>query len=405
MEQFIEKSLESLDSEIEHQKKNNQMIIDNVLIDGRSTGLLGRVFLKFIMVNGGDLQFENDVEFQIGDNVGVRFQSSKSSNMNNYQLFGEIYKIKLNKIIISIDCNDPTLFNSFAQPYKWIQEEYSFIKFSIDKINFNEAENKLLKETLESLTINQYTKYKYLFNNNNDDDDDDDDDDDVDYGNISKEQFKNSETILNNLDKELFNNNDFLRIINSNTTCKVKTITDIIKHLIKSNHNNKILVYSLSNESIDFLCNSLYDSNNNDYITKINNSCDIKNSTLEYKIKHSEGGKSIKQIKQEIIQLGNNVFDSKKLDLNSTKSKIIDLKKDLNKLEKSLINKIITESKVLLSSNLNSLDKYLKDKNDFDWVIIDESNFVLDKVCWLPILKGKKLIVVSDYHHQHNSLN
>ncbi|KAM9994798.1 hypothetical protein ACTFIY_000990 [Dictyostelium cf. discoideum] len=370
------------------------MIINNVLIDGRSTGLLGRVFLKFVMENGGDLQFENDCEFQIGDCVGVRFQSSKPNKMINYQLIGEIYKIKSKKIIISIDCDDPTLFSSFGQPYKWVQEDYSFIKFSIDKININENQNKILKETtLESLSVNSYEKYKSLF--------EDYDGDDVNVC-ITKEQFKNSEMILNDLENNI-NNQDIIKIINSNNSCKVKTITDIINHLVKSNEKNKILVYSPSNESIDFICNGLCDdknnNNNNDLITKIGSSSEIKNISLEYKIKHSEGGKSIKQIKQEIIELANNTLDSKKSDFNSSISKITILKKDLNKLEKSLINKTINESRIVLSSNINSLDKFLKDKNDFDWVIIDESNLILDKTCLVPILKGKKLIVISDYHH------
>ncbi|EAL61915.1 hypothetical protein DDB_G0290969 [Dictyostelium discoideum AX4] len=391
------KNEQSIDGEKGDQIINSQMIINNVLIDGRSTGLLGRVFLKFVMENGGDLQFENDCEFQIGDSVGVRFQSSKPNKMINYQLFGEIYKIKSNKIIISIDCDDPTLFSSFGQPYKWVQEDYSFIKFSIDKINFNENQNKILKETLESLNgVNGYEKYKSLFEDDNNND------------NIctTKDQFKNSEIILKDLENNIINNNqDIIKINNSNNTCKVKTITDIIKHLIKSNDKNKILVYSSSNESIDFICNSLYDdknnnNNNNELITKIGSPSEIKNISLEYKIKHSEGGKSIKQIKQDIIELANNTLDSKKSDINSSISKITSLKKDLNKLEKSLINKTINESRIILSSsNINSLDKFLKDKNDFDWVIIDESNLILDKTCLVPILKGKKLIVISDYHN------
>ncbi|KAM9994023.1 hypothetical protein ACTFIZ_011978 [Dictyostelium cf. discoideum] len=316
--------------------------------------------------------------------------------MINYEIIGEIYKIKSNKIIISIDCNDPTLFNSFGQPYKWVQEEYYFIKFSIDKININENQNKILKETLESLSVNNFEKYKILFEDNNNNNN----------NKNNKEQFKNSDIILKDLENNINNNNnnnnnnnqsDIIKIINSNNTCKVKTVTDIINHLIKLNDKNKILVYSSSNESIDFICNAL--SYDNNLITKIGNSSEIKNISLEYKIKHSEGGKSIKQIKQDIIELGNNTLDSKKSDINSSISKITDLKKVLNKLEKSLINKTINESTILLSSNINSLDKFLKDKNDFDWVIIDESNLILDKTCWVPILKGKKLIIISDYHN------
>ncbi|KAM9970874.1 hypothetical protein ACTFIR_002738 [Dictyostelium discoideum] len=390
------KNEQSNDGEKGDQIINSQMIINNVLIDGRSTGLLGRVFLNFAMENGGDLQFENDCEFQIGDTVGVRFQSSKPNKMMNYQILGEIYKIKSNKIIISVDCDDPTLFSSFGQPYKWVQEDYSFIKFSIDKMNINENQNKILKETLESLNrVNGYEKYKTLF---------EDDDNNNESVCTTKDQFKNSEIVIKDLENNIINNNqDIIKIINSNNTCKVKTITDIINHLIKSNDKNKILVYSPSNESIDFICNGLYDDKNNinnELITKIGSSGEIKSISLEYKIKHSEGGKSIKQIKQDIIELANNTLDSKKSDFNSSISKITSLKKDLNKLEKSLINKTINESRIVLSSsNINSLDKFLKDKNDFDWVIIDESNLILDKTCLVPILKGKKLIVISDYHN------
>ena len=94
-------------------------------------------------------------------------------------------------------------------------------------------------------------------------------------------------------------------------------------------------------------------------------------------------------------------YDSNKRDENcktAVKSKIFRLRKELDFVKKIIIDK----SNVILCTNVGAGNKILLDyiheyKNYFDVVIIDEAAQAIEYSCWIPILLGKKLIMVGDH--------
>ncbi len=79
-----------------------------------------------------------------------------------------------------------------------------------------------------------------------------------------------------------------------------------------------------------------------------------------------------------------------------------DLKKELYQREDKATKEMIATTDVILATNVGAADKAIKDMT-FDVVVIDEAAQALEArhviqityicSCWIPILKGKKLIL------------
>ena len=64
--------------------------------------------------------------------------------------------------------------------------------------------------------------------------------------------------------------------------------------------------------------------------------------------------------------------------------------------EQTLVDSILRNANVVHSTLNGAGSKYLKSHN-FDVVIIDEASQALEAECWIPILKGKQLVLAGDH--------
>lgn len=71
------------------------------------------------------------------------------------------------------------------------------------------------------------------------------------------------------------------------------------------------------------------------------------------------------------------------------------LRKEYRKREGGVVNSVLSEAQVILATCHSSGSWQLKNML-FDVVIIDEATQALEAVCWIPILKAKKLILAGD---------
>ncbi|KAN0025246.1 hypothetical protein ACTFIU_003506 [Dictyostelium citrinum] len=454
MENYIKKTLELLD--IEKESEVNEAIenfatlsnkelelkgvtINKVKILNFSTGLSGRILIKLARAsfvdnsgsssNNNNKQNNNDSDgddndqdnFDLpphkisnGDIVGIR--PSKSKPGTNHYYTGVVYKVDSRKIVIAYDDN-----NDDSDPNnRPMLDEYFQTLYSIDKLA-NDVTYKKIRESLDKLKLNVNKRtgnsesslinillndgYQPSFNSS--------------FQMMNKEKFEQSliNKGLNQSQKDAISfslsSNDIACIHGPPGTGKTTTVVEFIVQLIKS--GKKVLACGPSNLSVDNMLEKLleYSNNNNNdgggdggiltiNATRIGHPTRILpqllKHTLDHKTKNSEGGQIIKGIKEEIKSLSKQLLKVKQhSERRVIQSTIKELRIDLKNREKSLVQQVIKNSNVILSTNTGASDSSLKDIDNFDWVVIDECAQALEASCWIPIQKGNKLLLAGDH--------
>eukprot|EP01132_Coremiostelium_polycephalum_P002517 gene2517-3115_t len=411
METFINKTLNLI--EVERDSEVNESIlafktlsnrelelqgitIRKLRIDRYSTGLGGRTLLKFISATPN--QELPPHKLSPGDIVGIRHSKSKpgSSTITT----GIVYKVNSNKIVVSLEddlASDSILENGD-------NNGYDSMVYALDKVA-NDVTYKKMKESLESLKSKINTKSNYndgdgrlldiIFNgveptqNNH---------------SYSNSQFKlvgNRKLNDPQIESVKFaiSSNDIALIHGPPGTGKTTTVVEIIAQLVRQ--GKRVLACGPSNLSVDNILERLIEIPGIN-ATRIGHPTRIMTSlfkhTLDHKTKNGEKADIIRGIRQEISDL----LKALSLESNNAKKRSINqdikaLKSDLRIREKLLIEEVISNSNVILSTNTGASDHSLKGKDDFDWVVIDEAAQALEASCWIPIQKGNKILLAGDH--------
>ena len=72
------------------------------------------------------------------------------------------------------------------------------------------------------------------------------------------------------------------------------------------------------------------------------------------------------------------------------------LRKEVRSREEKVVKDLVSEAQVILATNVGAASSILKDVM-FDLVVIDEAAQSLEASCWIPILRGKRLILAGDH--------
>ncbi|KAJ7720843.1 AAA domain-containing protein [Mycena metata] len=130
----------------------------------------------------------------------------------------------------------------------------------------------------------------------------------------------------------------------------------------------------------------------------------ILDSTLEVKAGRTEQAALAKDVKNELetalgVLSGKGKGVKGKGPRGAERRKLWDevkaLRKEYRQREGGVVNSVLSESQVVLATCHSAGGRQLRN-HDFDVVIIDEATQALEAVCWIPILKGKKLILAGD---------
>jgi len=80
------------------------------------------------------------------------------------------------------------------------------------------------------------------------------------------------------------------------------------------------------------------------------------------------------------------------------------LKKEIRQREEKVVDGLLLGAQVILCTNVGAASTVL-DKSEksplfkpFDLVVIDEAAQALEASCWIPILRGKRLVLAGDHH-------
>ncbi|KAJ7628342.1 P-loop containing nucleoside triphosphate hydrolase protein [Roridomyces roridus] len=204
-------------------------------------------------------------------------------------------------------------------------------------------------------------------------------------------------------------------------TGKTHTLIEIIRQLTSTSAANpkplRLLVCGASNLSVDNILERLLalptpsDKGESKLkVTRIGHPARVMahqgvlDSTLEVKASRTEQAVLAKDVKNELetalgVLSGKGKGVKGKGPRGAERRKLWDevkaLRKEYRQREGGVVNTVLAESQVVLATCHSAGGRQLHG-HEFDCVIIDEATQALEAVCWIPILKGKKLILAGD---------
>ncbi|KAG6380181.1 putative DNA polymerase alpha-associated DNA helicase A [Boletus reticuloceps] len=203
-------------------------------------------------------------------------------------------------------------------------------------------------------------------------------------------------------------------------TGKTHTLIEIIRQLTSNPPDQKpvrVLVCGASNLSVDNILERLLALPPPEKgkgvplkVTRIGHPArvmareDILNATLEIKAGRSDQAALAKDVKAELNAAldtlagkgkGKGAKKPRGLERKKMWEDVRALRKEYRQREGGVVKAVLSESQVVLATCHSAGGRQLRD-HTFDIVIIDEATQAVEAVCWVPIFRGKKLILAGD---------
>ncbi|EKM56705.1 uncharacterized protein PHACADRAFT_207896 [Phanerochaete carnosa HHB-10118-sp] len=202
-------------------------------------------------------------------------------------------------------------------------------------------------------------------------------------------------------------------------TGKTHTLIEVIRQMTTVTSSNpkplRLLVCGASNLSVDnilerLLALPLPESGEKLKITRVGHPARVMANqgvldvTLEVKAGKTDAAALAKDVKNELeaaldVLAGKGKGAKGKAPRGLERKKMWEevraLRKEYRQRESGVVEGVLSESQVVIATCHSSGGHQLRN-HEFDVVIIDEATQALEAVCWIPIFKGKKLILAGD---------
>jgi predicted DNA helicase len=213
-------------------------------------------------------------------------------------------------------------------------------------------------------------------------------------------------------------------------TGKTTTIAELIQQAVHC-HDMRVLVTAPSNVAVDNILERLVsaeeasqksrNNNKNNNIktnrirtVRLGHPARIKSSILSHSLEHlvqtSEGTEIVRGVRQELQSFLKILANprGRREDKRVAYRQIKSLRKEVRVREEKVVKELITAANVVLATTVGAgagiLNKFTNlDSSDssyssgFDLVVIDEAAQALEASCWIPILRGRKVILAGDH--------
>ncbi|CAN0475040.1 unnamed protein product, partial [Laminaria digitata] len=83
-------------------------------------------------------------------------------------------------------------------------------------------------------------------------------------------------------------------------------------------------------------------------------------------------------------------------DRNGARQEVKALRKEARARESKVVREVLRSRDVVLATCVGAATYSLKDE-EFDLIVIDEAAQALEAACWIPILKGRRLVLAGDH--------
>ena len=130
----------------------------------------------------------------------------------------------------------------------------------------------------------------------------------------------------------------------------------------------------------------------------------IQTFSLESLVHRADGTRVVNDVRKELAAYIKTLSDEKAryADRRVARREVRVLRSELRQREEAVVDDLISNADVVLATNVgaasSALNKYIdKRKGGFDLVVIDEAAQALEASCWIPILRGQRLVLAGDH--------
>lgn len=187
-------------------------------------------------------------------------------------------------------------------------------------------------------------------------------------------------------------------------TGKTTTLVQAIKALLQQGEK-QILVVAPSNTAVDLLTDKISDEGIR--VIRVGNPARVSEKlmslTLDSKMSEHNSMKDIKKMKKQANEFRNMAHKYKrnfgKAEREQRKALFDEahkIMKDVEKTEQYIMNDLLDKAQVITATLVGS-NHYTVRNLKYHTVVIDEAGQALEPACWIPILKGKKLVLAGDH--------
>ena len=187
-------------------------------------------------------------------------------------------------------------------------------------------------------------------------------------------------------------------------TGKTTTLVQAIKTLIKQGEK-RILVTAPSNTAVDLLSEKLAEEGLN--VLRVGNPARVSERlmalTLDSKVAAHSSIKEIKRLKKQAGEFKEMAHKYKrsfgKAEREQRKAlfdEAYKIMKDVGRMEQYIIDDVTNKAQVV-TATLVGANHYTVRGLQYNTVVIDEAGQAIEPACWIPILKGKKLVLAGDH--------
>ena len=130
----------------------------------------------------------------------------------------------------------------------------------------------------------------------------------------------------------------------------------------------------------------------------------IQPYSLESLVHRADGTEVVNDVRKELESFVKVLSDEKSryADRRVARREVKVLRSELRQREEAVVDDLISNADVVLATNVgassSALNKYINKRGGgFDLVVIDEAAQSLEASCWIPILRGERLILAGDH--------
>eukprot|EP00474_Spongospora_subterranea_P009554 CRZ10012.1 hypothetical protein [Spongospora subterranea] len=176
------------------------------------------------------------------------------------------------------------------------------------------------------------------------------------------------------------------------TTAVCRLITEAVKSGLK------VLACAPSNIAVDGIVERL--SSSPVRLVRLGHPARMLQSVMTHSldeiVSRSEAFRLAQDVRSEIRSINERWSTCSRIERNKNRDEIRLLRKDLKAMEGRVSEEVVGKAQVVLSTCVGANVPALRGRQ-FDLVIIDEAGQALEPQCWIPILMGKRLVMVGDH--------
>eukprot|EP00977_Amphora_coffeiformis_P006232 scaffold1341_cov178-Amphora_coffeaeformis.AAC.9 len=188
-------------------------------------------------------------------------------------------------------------------------------------------------------------------------------------------------------------------------TGKTTTVVELIRQAVRQ-HQWRVLVTAPSNVAVDNVLSRLVGTNSSKKkdrlrVVRLGHPARLQAAILPYSlealVQAADGTEIVADVRKELASYLALLSHAKYETRATARREVRQLRREVRQREEGVVKQILQNAQVVLATTVGAAARILKNSPDFDLVVIDEAAQALEASCWIPILKGRRLVLAGDH--------